>query len=82
LFALVQHEIFLTIDEVAAFVAQNLGLPQNATRSAAIMAHTDAINANPLASTPFGQLVITVTRLETLKFLSETPIPFSPDTVL
>jgi hypothetical protein len=42
----------------------------------------NSINANPLASTPFGQLVLAAARAETLKFLLETPISFSPEIVL
>jgi hypothetical protein len=82
LFSLVQHEVFLTIDEVAALLAQTLGLPDNPTRSAAIIAHMNAISANPLASTPFGQAVLVATRVETLKLVMENQIPFGPATVL
>lgn len=82
LFDLVQDEIFLTIDQIAAFVEQTLTIPQTPARLVSILADTNLINANPLASTPLGQLVLFVTRIETLVFLLETPIPFSPDEVL
>jgi hypothetical protein len=82
LFDLVRLEIFRTINQTAAFVADTLAINQPSARLAAILAYTDAINANPLASTPFGQLLLTITRIETLKFLQEVPIPFAPDTVL
>jgi hypothetical protein len=78
---LVQYEVVQTINQVAAFVEQTLTIPQNPARLASIQADTNFINANPLVSTPLGQLVLFVTRVETLLFLLERPIPFSPDEV-
>jgi hypothetical protein len=79
---LVQSEVFQTIDQVAALVQQTLSMAPTPARLAAIQADSNLIDANPLASTPLGQLVLYVTRIETLQFLLETPIPFSPDEVL
>jgi hypothetical protein len=75
-------EFSLTFNQVVDLLVQALAVAQNPARSAAILAHTNSILANPIAPTPFGQLVIYVTRLETLKFIMETPLNVGPDIVL
>lgn len=67
---LVQDVFFLTLDQVFAFLDHALMVP-NAALETSLEAYTNSINANPIAPTPFGQMVTYVTRLETLKFIQE-----------
>lgn len=67
--SLVANEALLTLEQVFASIDAALGLPTNPTLASSIVAHQNALIANPFDHTLLGQLLLQFIEFEVLKYL-------------
>lgn len=74
---LVQDEVLLTLAQVFTIIDRALMVTDPA-EEAFLNFLTNSIDANPIALTPFGSLIMYVTRYETLKHIQDALFPTGP----